>query len=90
MKLSFFISIAFALSAVACLSSSAEPEPSAAAAEDELRGEVHDPLHCPHGYCERDNRASLTHCRKGFHVNPYAVCSNDGVSACCQRDERSE
>src|SRR5262245_56565055 len=92
MKISYLL-VPVLLSAfvVGCLASSSESEPPSSEAEppvgisdEELSTKVTDPLHCPRGYCEPNNRASRTRCRKGFQVNPYAICSNDGVSACCQ------
>ncbi len=35
------------------------------------------------GYCEPDNRASMTICRPGFRVDAYMACEPDPLAACC-------
>jgi hypothetical protein len=64
----------------ACTTPDDAQEP--ASSESSLVDPVADPLGCPGGYCEEDNRGSDTVCRYGFHVDVYAVCGLT-TAACC-------
>jgi hypothetical protein len=74
-------------SLLACASQDQEPASTESAIVDPPPA---DPLGCPGGYCEEDNRGPETVCREGFHVNVYAVCGLTSAACCLPNGPRSQ